>query len=67
MNSGSSKPVTELLSKWQAGDDSALKQLTPLVYRLQWLARLQRVLAMVKRKWTTARLRLHRELSREGH
>jgi hypothetical protein len=64
VNSGSYKPVTELLSKWE----SALEHLTPLVYsELQRLARLQRVLAMVKRKWTTARLRLHRELSREGH
>ena len=68
MQSGSSKPVSDLLSKWQAGDESALEHLTPLVYsELQRLARLQRVLAMVKRKWTPARLRLHRELSREGH
>jgi RNA polymerase sigma factor (TIGR02999 family) len=40
VNSGSSKPVTELLSKWQDGDESALKHLTPLVYsELQRLAR----------------------------
>jgi len=40
VQSGSSKPVTDLLSKWQAGDESALKQLTPLVYsELQRLAR----------------------------
>jgi len=40
VQSGSSKPITELLSQWQAGDESALKQLTPLVYsELQRLAR----------------------------
>lgn len=40
MHSGSYKPITELLSKWQAGDETALEHLTPLVYgELQRLAR----------------------------
>ena len=40
MNSGSSKPVSELLIKWQDGDESALKNLLPLVYdELRRLAR----------------------------
>jgi len=40
VNSGSSKPVSELLIQWQDGDESALKKLLPLVYdELRRLAR----------------------------
>lgn len=40
MDSGSSKPVTELLVRWQGGDQSALENLLPLVYNeLRRLAR----------------------------
>jgi RNA polymerase sigma factor (TIGR02999 family) len=40
LNSGASKPVSELLVKWQDGDDAALKNLLPLVYdELRRLAR----------------------------
>ena len=40
MSSSSSKPVTELLVRWQGGDKSALQDLIPLVYdELRRLAR----------------------------
>ena len=40
MSAGSSKPVTELLIRWQDGDKSALENLIPLVYdELRRLAR----------------------------
>jgi RNA polymerase sigma factor (TIGR02999 family) len=40
LNSGSSKPVSELLIQWQDGDDAAFKSLLPLVYdELRRLAR----------------------------
>jgi RNA polymerase sigma factor (TIGR02999 family) len=40
LNSGSSKPVSELLIQWQDGDDAAFKNLLPLVYdELRRLAR----------------------------
>ena len=40
MNSGASKPVSELLIRWRGGDKSALDRLLPLVYdELRRLAR----------------------------
>jgi len=40
LSSGCSKPVTELLHRWQGGDESALQDLIPLVYdELRRLAR----------------------------
>jgi DNA-directed RNA polymerase specialized sigma24 family protein len=40
LSSGSPKPVTELLVRWQGGDESALQDLIPLVYEeLRRLAR----------------------------
>jgi RNA polymerase sigma factor (TIGR02999 family) len=40
LSSDSSKPVTELLVRWQSGDESALQDLIPLVYdELRRLAR----------------------------